>query len=388
MSRRRTVCLSAIYLFPFALQCFVNNLMPLYVASLDFATEKTVGEVAGVGAIMTAISLLVWSFLTGRARRKGRVLVLSMALVLATSLLFLLKDVTYARLMVFVVFFYSCYMSHQPIVDTIVSESYTHTRHSFAFYRAFASLGYAAAGLLIAIIPTDNPILFFVYIAALALISLIFAIFHRDEEIIVPEKTKKSGKLSFDFFKFCLFVLIMFFSSSILATFTGVFFTGESHLGGDVGVFGILVAVSSVAEWLLIVVLAKWTERADARLIFLLVALSGVGRSVILALAPNSVVASFSFLFNPLYFALLGACAAPYIKSIVPKDSNAFAQGVYVVVTFGLGTFLGSYVGGIIAEEFGMRNMFVVVAVLYILLLPLSFLLIKGKKKMNEAEEL
>ena len=135
MSRRRTVCLSAIYLFPFALQCFVNNLMPLYVASLDFATEKTVGEVAGVGAIMTAISLLVWSFFTGRARKKGRVLVLSMALVLATSLLFLLKDVTYARLMVFVVLFYCCYMSHQPIVDTIVSESYTRTRHSFAFFR-------------------------------------------------------------------------------------------------------------------------------------------------------------------------------------------------------------------------------------------------------------
>ena len=117
MSRRRTVCLSAIYLFPFALQCFVNNLMPIFVASLDFATEKTVGEVAGVGAIMTAVSLLVWSFFTGKARRKGRVLALSMGLVFATSLLFLLKDITYGKLMVFVVLFYCCYMSHQPIVD-------------------------------------------------------------------------------------------------------------------------------------------------------------------------------------------------------------------------------------------------------------------------------
>lgn len=387
MSRRRVVCLSAIYLFPFALQCFVNNLMPIYVASLDFANEKTVGSVAGLGAIMTAVSLLVWSFFTGRARRKGRVLVLSMALVFATSLLFLLKDVTYARLMVFVVLFYSCYMSHQPIVDTIVSESYMRTKHSFAFYRAFASLGYAAAGLLIAIIPADNPRLFFVYIAALALISLLFAAFHRDEEATVTEKKEKSGKLSLDFFKFCLFVLIMFFSSSVLATFTGVYFTGRSYLGGDVSVFGVLLAVSSVAEWLLIVVLAKWTERADARLIFLLIAASGVGRSVILALAPNSAVASLSFLFNPLYFALLGACAAPYIKSIVPKDSNAFAQGVYVVVTFGLGTFLGSYIGGVIADEFGMRNMFFVVMALYVALLPLSFLLIRSKKKIAKHAE-
>ena len=383
MSRRKTVCLSAIYLFPFALQCFVNNLMPLYVASLDFATEKTVGEVAGLGAIMTAVSLLVWSFFTGKARRKGRVLVLSMGLVLATSLLFLLKDVTYARLMVFVALFYSCYMSHQPIVDTIASEGYTRTKHSFAFFRAFASLGYAAAGLLIAILPNKNPRLYFIYIAALALISLVFALLTPDEESVVTEKKRESGKFNLDFIKFCLFVLILFFSSSILATFTGVFFTEEAYLGGDVGVFGILVAVSSVLEWLLIVVLAKWTEKADARVIFLLVALSGVGRSVILALAPSSIVASLSFLFNPLYFALLGACAAPYIKRIVPEGSNAFAQGVYTVVTFGLGTFLGSYVGGIIAEEFGMRNMFTVVAVLYTVLLPLSFVLIKGKKRIR-----
>lgn len=386
MSRRRTVCLSAIYLFPFALQCFVNNLMPIFVASLDFATEKTVGEVTGVGAIMTAVSLLVWSFFTGKARRKGRVLALSMGLVFATSLLFLLKDITYGKLMVFVVLFYCCYMSHQPIVDTITSEGYTRTRHSFAFFRAFASLGYAAAGFLIACLPNGNPRLYFIYIAALALISLIFAILNPDDESAVTEKKRESGKLNFDFIKFCIFVLILFFSSSILATFTGVFFTGETYLGGDVGVFGILVAVSSVLEWLLIVVLAKWTEKADARVIFLLVALSGVGRSVILAIAPSSTVASLSFLFNPLYFALLGACAAPYVKRIVPEGSNAFAQGVYTVVTFGLGTFLGSYVGGIIAEEFGMRNMFTVVAVLYTVLLPLSFLLIKSKKKINAAE--
>ena len=67
----------------------------------------------------------------------------------------------------------------------------------------------------------------------------------------------------------------------------------------------------------------------------------------------------------------------------MPEESNAFAQGVFTVVTFGLGTFLGSYVGGIIAEEFGMRNMFIVVAVLYITLLPLSFLLIKSKRKIS-----
>ena len=387
MKRRITVCLSAIYLFPFALQCFVNNLMPIFVASLDFATEKTVGEVAGVGAIMTAVSLFVWSFFTGRARRKGRVLALSLGLVLATSLLFLMKDISYAKLMVFVVLFYSCYMSHQPIVDTIASENYMRTKHSFAFFRAFASLGYAAAGLLIALLPTDNPRSYFLYIAILAFISLVFAILNPNEESVASDRPKESGRLNLDFIRFCIFVLILFFSSSILATFTGVFFTGESYLGGDVGVFGILVAVSSIAEWLLIIVLAKWTARADARLVFLLIAASGVGRSVILAFAPSPLVASLSFLFNPLYFALLGACAAPYIKSIVPEGSNAFAQGVFTVITFGLGTFLGSYFGGIIAEELGMRNMFIVVAILYTVLLPLSFLLIKSRKKINVAEQ-
>ncbi len=380
MKRRNAVCLSAIYLFPFAMQCFVNNLMPLFVASLDFATEKTVGEVAGLGAVITAVSLLLWSFASGRARKKGRLLALSLGLVFSTSFLFLAKDMTYGKLMVFVTLFYCCYMSHQPIVDTIASENYTHTSHSFAFFRSFASLGYAAAGLLIALVPTDNPKLFFVYIAILALISLIFALFNRDEDLVTVKKKSERGGLNIDFLKFSIFILILFFSSSILATFTGVFFTGTTHLGGDVGIFGILVGVSSFAEWGLIIALAKWSEKADSRLIFILIALSGVGRSIILALAPTPLAASFSFLFNPLYFALLGATAAPYIKSIVPAESNAFAQGVYVVVSFGAGTFLGSYVGGIVADSLGIRNMFFIVTLLFTALVPLTFILIKKRE--------
>lgn len=384
MSRRTTVCLSAIYFLPWGLQCFVNNMMPIFVASLDFATDKTVGEVAGLGAVVTAISQLIWSLASGCSKKKGMVLSLSLALLCVTSLLFLQNNITYGRLMIFVVLFYACYMAHQPIVDTIVSETYMHTSHSFAFFRSFASLGYAVAGLLIAILPNSDPKLFFIYIAILALIAAFFAIFQRNEASAIAEKTKEWGKLNFDFLKFAIFVLILFFSSSILATFTGVFFTGKSYLGGDVGVLGILLGVASIAEWLLIIVLSKWTARADPRLIFLIIAACGVGRSVILALAPNPTVASFTFLFYPPYFALLGATAAPYIKSIVPSGSNAFAQGVFMVVSFGLGTFLGSYVGGIVSDAFGIRNMFFMVATLFALLVPLSLVLVKAKRPAND----
>jgi MFS family permease len=387
MSKRTAVCLSALYFLPWALQCFVNNLMPIFVASLDFATDKTVGEVAGIGAIVTALSQLVWSYATGRAKRKGLVLALSLLMLCAASLLFLHDNMTYLQLLLFTVLFYACYMAHQPIVDTITSETYTRTRHTFAFFRAFASLGYAVAGILIAILPNSDPKLYFVYIAVLAALSLVFALLHKDGESVVSEKKKKYTKLNFDFLKFSIFIFIQFFSSSILATFTGVFFTGKSHLGGDVGVFGILLGVASIAEWLLIIALSKWTARADARLIFLLIAACGVGRSIILALAPSPIVAAFTFLFYPLYFALLGATAAPYIKSIVPAESNAFAQGVFMVVSFGLGTFTGSYVGGIIADGLGMRNMFFVVTTLFAILIPLSFLLIKGKGKKAPPEE-
>ena len=86
-NKRITFALIALYFLPWGIQYLINNFMSVYVASLPFATEKTVGEVIGLGAIITCISQTVWPYFAGKAKNKSNVLCLSLVLLAGISLL-------------------------------------------------------------------------------------------------------------------------------------------------------------------------------------------------------------------------------------------------------------------------------------------------------------
>lgn len=148
-SKRITLALIVLYFLPWGIQYLINNFMSVYVASLPFATEKTVGEVIGLGAIITCISQTVWPYFAGKAKNKSNVLCLSLMLLAGISLLFLNGAMTKPVLLVCVVLFYSCFMVHQPLIDTICSEIYQKTDFKFGFFRSFASLGYGIVGVVL-----------------------------------------------------------------------------------------------------------------------------------------------------------------------------------------------------------------------------------------------
>ena len=127
MQKKLTYIMAFLYILPLGLQCIIGNFMPIYVASLPFATEKTVGEVTALGAIVTMLSQLIWTKCADKSGKKRDLLTLSLILVAAFSLLFLINIKSKPLLFIFVILFYSCYMTHQPLIDTIVSENHSKT---------------------------------------------------------------------------------------------------------------------------------------------------------------------------------------------------------------------------------------------------------------------
>ena len=161
-----------------------------------------------------------------------------------------------------------------------------------------------------------------------------------------------------------MYTFILFIGCAGTTNFFSVYYTAKDGLSGNIGTLSLILGLDGIAEWLVIMAISKFAHKIKSKYIFTAIAFFGVFRSFIVYIAPGPGIAALSMLFSCSFYGLLWATLAPYIKKIVPAESNAFAQGMYTVVTFGLGTFLGSYVGGIIAEEFGMRNMFFVVAAL------------------------
>ncbi len=387
MSKKLSVTLAALYLLPWGIQCLVNNFIPVYVASLPFATAQTVGDVVGLGAVITVFSQLFWSFLAGKAKNKSNVLALSLLLLGAFSLLFMFDGITKPLLFFFVILFYSSYMAHQPLIDTIASENYAKTRFSFGFYRSFASLGYALMAILLALLPNDDASLFFLYAAILAAVSLVLAKTVPGTAIAVQEKKRSSRIFSRRYICFLIYTLILFFCSSSFSAFFSVYYTSAEYLGGSIASFSVLVSVSALAEWLLVMLFARLGKRLGATLTFLFVPLSGAFRAFTVYIADTPAAAALSFIGCALWFGILWSAVTPYITSIVSAEDNAFAHGVWSVVSSGLGSFAGSFVSGRFAESFGMKTLFLALTLLLFALTLLTPLLIPPQKTQNEREK-
>ena len=376
-NKRITFALIALYFLPWGIQYLINNFMSVYVASLPFATEKTVGEVIGLGAIITCISQTVWPYFAGKAKNKSNVLCLSLVLLAFISLLFLNGAMTKLVLFGCVVLFYSCFMVHQPLIDTICSEIHHKTGLGFGFFRSFASLGFGLFGVILMFLPHDDPKVFFVYIAILAAVSALVSKTVRAPRVENAPEEQNKNVFNAAYLKFLAYTFVLFIGCAGTTNFFSVYYTAKDGLSGNMGTLSLILGLDGIAEWLVIMAISKFAHKFKSKHIFTAIAFLGVFRSFIVYIAPGPGVAALSMLFSCSFYGLLWATLAPYIKKIVPAEGNAFAQGLWTVVASGAGTFVGSYLSGVFAEAFGMKLLFLALAILMAVLTAVTPALIE-----------
>lgn len=369
-NKKTSAVLAALFFLPWCIQCLVTNILPMYVGGLPFATESTIGFVTGLGALITMVSQLIWSNIADR-KRKSRVLSASLLIVTVTSVLFLVVPVNnLAILLVLTVLFYSSYMTHQPLIDTIGAEQCSRTRHAFSWFRSFASLGYGCMELLYAVLLllNNNNSLIFLYIAILALASAAISLLVQDKkpDVTVTDMKKTAEKLTLtpSLVKFLIFTFFLFVCNSAITTFFPVYFTGETGLKGDTKLFTIIAGFGTFLEWGIMLVLSKPISKLKPKIAFLLIALAGIFRCVVLYFAPNPYFAILIIPFHALWFGLLWSVSTPYLKQLVPENALTRAQGIWTVVSCGIAPFVGSYLGGLIAEYLDTRTLFLLIALL------------------------
>lgn len=370
-NKKISAILIALYLLPWGIQCLVTNILPIYISELPFATESTIGLITGIGALITMVSQLIWARIADRSKRKSRVLSASLVIVTVAALLFLAVPVrNISVLLVLTVLFYSSYMTHQPLIETICVEQCDRTRHPFSWFRSFASLGYGCMELLyiLLLLLNDNNSLIFLYIAVLALVSAVISLMVQDRKPAASPahvtQIMEKANISAPFVKFLVFTFVLFVSNSVISTFFPVYFTDETGLNGDTKLFTFITGVGTFLEWGIMLVFSRPISRLKPNIAFLLVAFTGILRCAVLYLAPNFYFAALIVPFNASWFALLWSVSTPYLKQLVSENTLGRAQGIYTVVAFGIAPFAGSYLGGLIAECSSLRTLFLLTALL------------------------
>lgn len=378
-SKKITVALLGMYMFSWGIQYLINNFIPVYVSSLPFATEKTVGEVLAIGAIVTCISQIVWPYIAGKAKNKANVFFTSLILLIAFCTLFLNNAMTKPLLFVCVVLLYSVLMVHQPLTDTICTEIHQQTKFSFGFFRSFASLGYALTGFVLVILPHEDPTSVFVYTAVIAAVTAIFSKMIYAPRAYNKPEDKNKNVFNSTYIRFLIYTFVLGVACNSISAFFAVYFTSPEGLGGSIGMFSIIMGAGAFVEWIIVMLYSKVSERINPKFTFFFIAFAGVFRSLVIYLAPTPAVASLSMVFNCIWYGFLWATLAPYIKRIVPAEGNSFAQGLWTMVSHGAGAIVGSYVSGVYAEAFGQRNLFLAIAVMMGVLALFTPVLVEDK---------
>lgn len=373
MQKRLTGTLILLYTLPWGLQCLVQNFMSVYVASLPFSTEQTVGNVMAFGSAIIMVSQLVWSKIAYHSRNKFNILTLSFFLLALFSLPFLFVRMNLLLLYISVFLFYFCFMVHQPLIDSIATESTNKLVLSFGAVRSFSTFGYALVGLILGVVGYASSTDIFYYIAVLAGLSAVISMTAPKE---APPKQQEMERFRFAglfnkrYVFFLLYTFLLYAVSAVNVVFFPVYYTDV--LSGDIKHLSIMISVECFMEWGMMLVFGAKIAKTSPRKIFLIIAFAAAFRCFAVWFTENPYLILLTYFGSVVWFGLQWSSVAPYICQIVPKDCNMTAQSIWTLVSSGLGSTAGSLIGGVIARALSIRSLFFIATLLMLLLAALS----------------
>ncbi len=373
MQKRFTGTLILLYTLPWGLQCIVNNFMSVYVASLPFTTEQTVGNVMAFGSAVIMVSQLVWSRIAYHSSNKFNILTLSLLLIALFSLPFLYLKMSLPLLYVAIFLFYFCFMVHQPLIDSIATENANKLTLPFGSVRSFASFGYALAGVIFGVIGYKSSIDIFYYIAIVAVISAVISMAAPKEKTAQQAQKERfnfAGLFNKRFVLFLIYTFLLYMASSVNVVFFPVYYSDV--LKGNLNHVSIVISVEAFLEWGIMIVFGAKIAKLSPRKNFLIIALAAAFRCFAVWFAENPYLILATFFGSVVWFGFQWSSVAPYICQIVPKDCNMTAQCIWTLASSGLGATAGSLIGGVIAQFLSIRSLFLITTVLMLLLAALS----------------
>ncbi len=389
-STRVTFAFMMVYLIAWGAQYIGCNFLPIYVNSLPFATNSTVGVVLAVGAITTIMVQSLWGQMADRAKTKNSVLKIALIVQGATALLFCVKMPNMPMLLLAVVIFYIAFLAPQTLVETIVVENSNKVKVRFGVLRCFSSGGCALAALILGMMKNPTGEVAFALFSVCAVASLIPLHF-------VPatkgHASGKKDKISFKkllgnrrFMVFLAYGLALFFCGSIFNSFFSIYVSTEQGLNTGVAWYSRFMALTILMEALVMLFGAKKFAKMNPYAVFIIPLIAGVIRMATMVLAKDTGDMWIYPFSHAMWFGPLWAKVAPFIQSVVPEEMRATGQSMWMIATNGFAPVMGALIAGGIAETYSIHTLYILGCVLMAVLCVVFAILFILQNRRDKAE--
>lgn len=331
--------------------------LPLYLVEHG-VREIQIGSLMAIGPLVMIVAQPFWGMISDYLQNQVKVLRFTLTFCMLTMLLFTFSTKLWwlSLVMAVYMFFQS---PNVPLADSIALGYLKSSGEGFGSVRLWGSLGFSVAVLAMGQFFSIAGLKYLFVVTALLFLLSLLATSGLPQGEAAPRRKlgREAWKLLSNpsFLVFVIFTCLVQITFNAYNTFFGLYFTS---LGGSTNLLGTAWMLSAVSEIPFFHYGDILLKRYGAPKLLRFAAIVYGIRWVIYPLltSPGTVLAAQ--LLQGLSFGLFYLAAVHYASTLSPRELLTTGQSLFASITFGIGSTLGSFVGGVLVQYLGLKGLF------------------------------
>jgi PPP family 3-phenylpropionic acid transporter len=360
-----------------------GTFLPVYFQEVGFS-QTQIGTLLSLGPLVAILAQPVWGTLGDRAKTKNAILQLLICGSGVSILLYPLSD-HFAYLLIMICVFTFFQTSTFAISDAITLEALGRQAGSFGIIRMGGTIGFAIMSITFGMIANSRiDAMFWIY-SLVMFVSLLLILRFPSVKGHQSDGRRMKVWVLFRNRKLVLYLGFSFVLNVTLGYYYAFFPIYFRELGGDNGLLGWSMVISSMSEIPFLLFSGLIFKRVKIPYILLTAALATVLRWYLFSAIQDPYWILPVQALHGLIFIVLSVTMAAFINREVPSELKASGQTLNGLLNLGAARIIGSFIGGIASESFGMQRTFLYNAGIA-LLFTVVFMLMMWKEKIRSAK--
>jgi len=355
--------------FYFCFYAAAAALMPFWALHYENLglSGRQIGVLAGIFPLVGLVGAPFWGALADASSRHKAILSLSIAG--AITLVLVLSQITVFALLVPVVTFYSLFASPIiPLTDNAVMTLLAKRKDQYGRQRIWGAVGWGIAAPLIgALIESSTLHWAFWGYAGIMLIGLGIVQKIPFQQINAQAYFWRGARTLLSNRSGLLFLFLMFAGGAGLAIIHNYLFLYMNDLGASKTIMGLALTIATLSELPIFFFSRRLLTRWSAKELLIFATVIYVIRAMSLSYIAIPWMILVTQLFHGLTFSVMWVAGVSYADEIAPPGLGATAQGVFSGVFMGVAMAIGTFLGGVLYQDFGgaimYRTMSIAVAI-------------------------
>jgi PPP family 3-phenylpropionic acid transporter len=343
----------------------------LYFQELGF-TGAQIGLITGITPLITFFIAPLWSGIadaTGRHR-----LIMSIAILGGAASLsvypFLDTFVPVLLIAILVNFFLSPVV---PFADSATMYMLADKKEMYGRIRLGGTIGYGLAAAIAGGLVQNYSLKLAFWGSA---VLLILSLFVSQKFVYGPRRidnpTRSGIRIILANPRWLLFLVLAFIGGIALAAFNNYFFPYMKEVGASESMMGFALTLGTLSEVPVLFFGNKLIKKFKAyHLLMLSMVMTGL-RLILFAVAGTTLMVLIIQIISGLTFATFWIAGVSFAEENAPPGMHTTAQGLFSAMVMGIGTAVGGFIGGILLESIGGRDLYLTIGVAVLVIVTLS----------------